>query len=210
MSTQTTEERVTEATGGWSLGGALLAALAASVCCIGPLVLLALGVGGAWASSLRVVEPYRPIFIVVTLAFLGFAFYRAYRTPATAACSADGSCVVPRSHRLNRIALWVMTPIILALVAFPYIAPHLLAGQTVQKGGNAMNTQEAVLTIENMTCGSCAAAARQSLVRLDGVKDANVTVDPPQAVVTYDPTKISPDALAKATAAAGYPATVKR
>lgn len=62
MSTQATERQVTEATGRWSLGGALVAAVAASVCCLGPLVLLALGVSGAWASSLRALEPYRPTF----------------------------------------------------------------------------------------------------------------------------------------------------
>src|SRR2546426_12645601 len=96
--------------GRWSVFGAILSAVAASICCIGPLVLLALGVGGAWASSLRVLEPFRPVFIVLTLGFLGFAFYRAYRTPAGAACATDGSCAVPRAVRASRIALWIITP----------------------------------------------------------------------------------------------------
>jgi hypothetical protein len=57
-------------------------ALAASICCIGPIVLLSLGIGGAWISSLILFEPYRPIFIGLTFLFLGLAFYRVlYRTP---------------------------------------------------------------------------------------------------------------------------------
>jgi mercuric ion transport protein len=53
----------------------ILSAIGASICCIGPLVLLALGVGGAWIGSLTALEPYRPIFIGLTPLLLGFAFY---------------------------------------------------------------------------------------------------------------------------------------
>ena len=41
----------------WGLIGAIASAIIASVCCIGPLVLLLLGVGGAWAGSLTALEP---------------------------------------------------------------------------------------------------------------------------------------------------------
>jgi mercuric ion transport protein len=56
----------------------ILSAIGASICCVGPLVLLALGVSGAWIGSLTALEPYRPILIGLTLLFLGFAFYRLY------------------------------------------------------------------------------------------------------------------------------------
>lgn len=46
-----------------SLLVASLTAIGASVCCVGPLVLLTLGVGGSWASTLTAFEPVRPIFI---------------------------------------------------------------------------------------------------------------------------------------------------
>ncbi|MGV8617633.1 mercuric transporter MerT family protein, partial [Pseudomonas aeruginosa] len=39
-----------------------LAAILASTCCLGPLVLIALGFSGAWIGSLTVLEPYRPFF----------------------------------------------------------------------------------------------------------------------------------------------------
>lgn len=61
--------------------GGVLAAVAASLCCVGPLVLLTLGMGGAWVSNLTALEPYRPIFIGVTLLFLGLAFRKLYLVP---------------------------------------------------------------------------------------------------------------------------------
>ncbi len=56
-----------------------LAAILASACCLGPLVLIALGFSGAWIGNLTVLEPYRPIFIGVALVALFFAWRRIYR-----------------------------------------------------------------------------------------------------------------------------------
>jgi mercuric ion transport protein len=209
MADEIAESQSSNGTGRYSLAGAVLAALAASLCCVGPLLLLALGVGGAWASSLRVLEPYRPILIALTLGFLGFAFYRAYRTPAGAACAPDGSCTVPRGARVSRIALWIITPIILALLAFPYLAPHVFAG-TSTKGATNVATKQAVLKVEGMTCGSCTLHVRESLKHVDGVQDAKVTLDPPEAIVSYDPSKASAEKLTQATAKAGYRSSVKQ
>ena len=53
-------------TGKGSLIAGVLAAIGASVCCVGPLVLLALGIGGSWVGSLTAMEPYRPFLIGLT------------------------------------------------------------------------------------------------------------------------------------------------
>ena len=47
--------------GALAAGG--LAAILASTCCLGPLVLITLGFSGAWIGNLTALEPYRPIFI---------------------------------------------------------------------------------------------------------------------------------------------------
>jgi mercuric ion transport protein len=99
----------------------ILTALGASVCCVGPLVLLALGISGAWISSLTALEPYRPIFIGLTLLFLGFAFYRLYLTAPV--CLPGSTCANPRTVRRQRLAFWVVTVLVLALIAFPWFAP---------------------------------------------------------------------------------------
>ena len=49
------------------------------------------------------------------------------------------------------------------------------------------------------------ATVTKSLTRLDGVIDARVTLDPPQAVVEFDPTRVGPQDLVEATSSIGYP-----
>jgi mercuric ion transport protein len=99
----------------------ILSALGASICCVGPLVLLALGVSGAWIGSLAALEPYRPILIGLTLLFLGLAFYRLYLVRP--ACSPESACGNPRSVRRQRVAFWIVTILVLGLIAVPWFAP---------------------------------------------------------------------------------------
>ena len=80
----------------------ILSAVGASICCVGPLVLLALGVSGAWIGSLTALEPYRPVFIGLTLLFLGLAFYRLYLVRP--ACSPESACANPRTLKRQRFA----------------------------------------------------------------------------------------------------------
>ena len=106
-----------------SLFAAILAAIGASVCCVGPLVLLALGIGGAWVVNLTALEPYRPIFVGVTLLFFGLAFRRLYLAPLV--CGAGTACADPLTLRRQRIVLWVVSVLMLGLLAVPWVAPLL-------------------------------------------------------------------------------------
>lgn len=99
----------------------ILAAVGASVCCVGPLVLLALGVSGAWIGSLTALEPYRPFFIGLTLLFLGFAFHRLYF--ARRACTPGSACANPRTLKHQRLAFWIVTVLVLGLISVPWLAP---------------------------------------------------------------------------------------
>ncbi len=97
---------------------AVIAAIGASLCCIGPLVLLALGIGGTWISTLTALEPYRPVFIGVTLIFLGLAFRKLYLAPQQ--CTSGDACAVSTTRRNQRIIFWVVGALIIALLTFPY------------------------------------------------------------------------------------------
>jgi mercuric ion transport protein len=105
--------------------GGLLGALAASSCCILPLVLFGLGISGAWLGNLTVLAPYQPIFVAVTLGFLGYGYYLVYAKPKKS-CAADAACARPLPGRSVRLALWAATLLIMAALAFPYVAPALL------------------------------------------------------------------------------------
>ena len=63
-------------------------------------------------------------FIVLAVAFFGFAFYRLYLK--SAACSPDAACASPQVRRRQRIAFWITLVFAHALVLSPYYASYLL------------------------------------------------------------------------------------
>lgn len=103
----------------------VLAALAASSCCVIPLVLFTLGVSGAWIGTLTALAPYQPVFVVLTLALLAGGFFMVYRKPKVA-CAPGSYCATPRSDRIAKIALWTATVLIAVALAFPYLTPLLI------------------------------------------------------------------------------------
>ncbi len=115
----------------WGLIGAIISAVIASVCCVGPFVLLLLGIGGAWAGSLTAFEPYRPVFVVIALGFLAYAFYKVYAKPKAEACDIESYCANPKSDRINKVILWIVTFIIIGLFIFPNILPYFQRAESV-------------------------------------------------------------------------------
>lgn len=109
----------------WSTAVSVLAgaaaAIGASACCAGPLVLVLLGVGGAWGSRLRALEPYQPYFIAAMLAFLGYAFHRLYLRPAD--CAPGDACAFPATRRRQRALFWAGSVFAIALLSMPLYAP---------------------------------------------------------------------------------------
>ncbi|KQT20750.1 MULTISPECIES: mercuric transporter MerT family protein [unclassified Bradyrhizobium] len=105
--------------------GGIIGALAASSCCIVPLVLFSLGIGGAWISRLTVLAPYKPLFIAATAGMLGYGFYVVYWKSGQA-CADGTACTRPVSTRIVRLSLWMATLIVLAAFGFDYVAPLLL------------------------------------------------------------------------------------
>ncbi len=106
-----------------TLAGGLIAAILASVCCLGPLMLVMVGVSGAWISNLTLLEPYRPLFIGVALVFMGLAWRRIYRAPAAAECEPGTLCALPQTNRVYRVMFWTVSALVLLAFGFPYLAP---------------------------------------------------------------------------------------
>jgi mercuric ion transport protein len=105
--------------------GGILGALAASSCCIVPLVLFSLGIGGAWIGNLTALAPYKPLFGTGTAGLLGYGFYLVYWKPRRP-CADAAACARPIPSRIVQLALWIATVIVVAAFAFDYIAPLLL------------------------------------------------------------------------------------
>ena len=105
--------------------GGLLGALAASSCCILPLVLFGLGVSGAWIGNFTQLAPYQPYFIVVTLAFLAGGYWLVYRS-SRIACADGAACARPLPNRLMKAGLIIATLLIVAALGIDLLAPLLL------------------------------------------------------------------------------------
>jgi mercuric ion transport protein len=106
------------------LWASALAAIVGSLCCVAPLVLITLGISGAWISRLTALEPYRPIFIGTMGLFLVLAFRRLYIVPAR--CAPGVVCANPRLQRRQRQIFWIVVVGLAALIAFPSYAPIFL------------------------------------------------------------------------------------
>lgn len=70
-------------------------------------------------------------------------------------------------------------------------------------------TQSVTLSVPGMTCAACPITVKKALTKVDGVSQVEVSFEKREAVVTFDDAKTSTEALAQATANAGYPSTVK-
>ena len=121
--TGVTDEHAAKA--GIVAGIGLLTAIGASSCCILPLALFSLGIGGAWIGQLAALSPYQPYFILITLGFLGYGYWLVYWKPVPA-CSSGQVCARPLSKTVVRYCLWLATALVLLAFAWPVLVPLIL------------------------------------------------------------------------------------
>lgn len=103
-----------------TLIGGGIAAIAASACCLGPLILVSLGIGGAWVSNLTMLEPYRPILIGLALICMAFAYRKIYFAKAANDCLPDTLCAKPQTKRNYRLIFWIVSVLVLIALLYPY------------------------------------------------------------------------------------------
>jgi mercuric ion transport protein len=114
-----TIENSRERTGSGALFLGGLAAILASTCCLGPLVLVALGLSGAWIGNLTRLEPYRPFFIAGALVALFLAGRHIFRPAQT--CNPGDVCAIPKTRRIYKIFFVTVSMLVLIALVFPYV-----------------------------------------------------------------------------------------
>lgn len=184
---------------GLALGGAVIAAVTASLCCTLPLITAVLGVTGLAAAGFFAI--WRPYLLVATFALLGLGFYLAYRPAPSQACEIGSACERSPLTRWNRAVLWLVTAVVIVFTAFPYYsgaAARGLAGRK-QAGGDSRPSAAAhvVIKIDGMDCIMCAGGLQQTLARIPGVQHAEVSFQNKQATLDYDPGLVGPAHLVK-------------
>lgn len=197
------EEPSGKGTSVWA-GASLVAALFASACCLGPVVLSALGLSALGVSA--VFEPFRPYLLGATALLLGVGFYFAYfRQPV---CAPGEACPVqnPQLTRTNRGLLWVATLAVLIFALFPTYVGSLFAGSTTPAESESADEASTVtLQVEGMTCGACTISVQQALAGVPGVHSAAVSYEKGNAVLVVDAaSQPSVESLVHAVEQTGY------
>ena len=186
-------------------GAGLVAALAASLCCITPLLAIVGGLGGA-ASAFAWLEPYRLYLVGLTVAVLGFAWYRQRRPQPAADC-----CAVPvkRSVMQSTGFLGAVTVLAALLLAFPYYGAKLYP--TARPSAPAETTRTAAPTwqtrtyrIGGMTCEACARHVEHAVQQVPGVQTVAVSFDQATAQVRYNAAQSQPAQVEQAINGTGY------
>ncbi|MBD3670919.1 MAG: mercury transporter MerT [Gammaproteobacteria bacterium] len=103
---------------------ATLAAMGASACCAGPLILLGLGISGSWIGNLSLMEPLRPYFIAITVIIFALAYRKLYRVKQD--CDIDAPCADTTNIRKQRRVFWISLALAVLIITFPEYAPYLL------------------------------------------------------------------------------------
>ena len=109
-------------TGSGALFTSGVAAILATTCCLGPLLLVMLGFSGAWIGKLRGLEAYSPYFIAVALVAMFFAYRRIFR-PAQD-CMPGEVCEIPLVRASYKIIFWVVVALILVALGYPFVVPY--------------------------------------------------------------------------------------
>ena len=104
--------------------GAVVAALVATACCLGPVVLTSIGAGALVASAVNL-DPYRPLFLALAAVFLARGFYQAYRPARGEVCAPGGSCA-PSTKGASKRLLWVTAVLAVLAATFPYYGRLLI------------------------------------------------------------------------------------
>lgn len=93
----------------------------------------------------------------------------------------------------------------LGAVAATTASPGVPRSATAQ----ATAAQTTTFVVRNMTCALCPVTVKKAMEGVKGVKSVTVNFDAKTAKVVFDPSVSTPDAIAAASANAGYPASVK-
>jgi copper chaperone CopZ len=183
-------------------GGAVVAAGLASMCCILPLGLGALGLSGALISAY--IEPLRPFFLVLAGVLLALGFYLSFRAPRSGEVCSKGSTKLSRASRPTLLVAAVATA---ALAVFPSIAGLVSGGNETLAPDVESNV--IVLRVQGMTCESCTPGLRAQLLGVPGVIDAAVSYERNVAEVRVREERApETQSLIEAVEKAGYTAEV--
>lgn len=182
----------------------VIAALAASSCCIPPVIAAIAGVGGA-AGSLSWVEPFRPYLIGLAIIAISYAWYNHYKPKQEDDCGCD--IEKPKWFQTKSFLIG-MTLFAIISITFPHYSGIFFSKdqkEIVLSSDSIIQKNE--VTIEGMTCEACQHHVNSAVNELEGVINIKSSYSKGNAIIEFDNTRTSIDSIEKAINATGY--TVK-
>ncbi len=185
-------------------GASILSAIAASLCCITPVLALISGAGGI-ASSFSWLEPARPYLLGITVLVLGFAWYQKLkpRTAEEIQCACED--VEKPPFMQTKKFLGIVTVFAFLMMAFPYYG-HLFYPKIDKEVVvvSSDNIQEVKFNVSGMTCASCEEHVKHAVNELSGIVSVSANSDEGIANVKFDNSKTDKATITKAIDATGY------
>lgn len=190
------------------IGAGLLTAIAASMCCITPVLALIAGTSGL-ASTFSWLEPFRPYFIGLTILVLGFAWYQKLKPKKQIDCN----CETEEKPKFiqSKMFLGIVTAFAIVMLAFPYYSSIFYPKTEKQIiMVDKSNIQKVEFTISGMTCASCDEHVNHEVNKLTGIFKTTVSYENGNAIVEFDQTQTDIDEIEKAIKKTGYSVTDKK
>ncbi len=185
----------------------LFAAVAASSCCIPPVIALIAGVGGG-ASALSWMEPFRPYLIGLAVLAIGYAWYSYLKTKkAEDCCEVDAK---PKWFQTKGFLIGI-TLFAAISISFPYYS-HIFYPDNKKEVVivNQSNIQTVNFEVEGMTCASCEQHVTHAVNELEGIVNVAASFEKANAKVEFDDSKTTKEDIEKAINSTGYKVTDKK
>ena len=190
------------------IGAGLLSAIAASLCCITPVLALVAGTSGL-ASAFSWIEPFRPYFIGLTILVLGFAWYQKLKPQNEIDCD----CNTDEKPKFiqSKTFLGIVTVFAIVMLAFPYYSEIFYPNtekQIIVVDKSDIKTME--FKISGMTCASCEEHVNHEVNKLNGIVSSTTSYENGNAIIEFDQTKTNEREIEKAINSTGYNVTNKK
>ncbi|WP_298495786.1 mercuric transport protein MerTP [uncultured Algibacter sp.] len=184
------------------IGTSLISAIAASLCCITPVLAMIAGTSGI-ASMFSWIEPFRPYLIGLTILILGFAWYQKLKPQKEIDCECD---IEENSKFIqSKTFLGIVTLFAIVMLAFPFYSGIFYSDtekQIVVVDKSEIKTTE--FQISGMTCTSCEEHVNHEVNKLNGILSSKASYENGNAVVEFDRTKTNEAEIEIAINATGY------
>lgn len=188
-------------------GAGVLAAVAASLCCLTPVLALLAGTSGL-AATFSWLEPFRPYLMGLTITILGLAWYQKLkpRKGEEVDCECDEEGKLPFLQRKS--FLGIVTIFALLTLAFPYYSDIFYPDrdQEVTVISEA-DVETATFDISGMSCGGCEEHVNHAVNELRGIVEVRADYMYAKASVKFDRTRTSIEDIKAAIDKTGYKVT---